>query len=768
MWKVGAVGRLCVFASLLIVGVELVSGTLPELECPEDCDCHYFRINWVTDCSESNFTDIPYEGLSQNVYILNMNGNNVTEVQRFPEDIKLRRLQLADNFLTRLSRQSFAGLSYLLDADFSGNRITHVDPDAFSDSLGLITLEIQQNPLEPVDGPFLSSRSLMYLDLSDCHLTRLSTQFFSLCTSLNKLDLSGNPLGSIEEGIFDPLTSLEHLQLNRCNLTHIADTAFKYVTNLKTLELSGNYLTNVKWPVLLQNVALLEYLDLRKSALNNLPGDAFVNNNWLRNLVLAENELRDLDVATTLGQNLLQLDTLDLSNCHLKGPLSEDAFANATKLRTLILSGNFLSALDLSVALAPLTRLHKLSLKNCGLTRLPPDTFHRLTALEELDISRNPLNDAFTGILSPLETLKVLDMSYSNLSHVSRGTFSKMTHLRRLVLSGNRLTDLESGLFQNLTQLRTLELNDCGLSYPPEEDVFSTAIYEDFQELHLAGNPLVLSESDLLLPRQLTNVRVLDMSRCNLRTLPKDAFKDTPKITSLKLSGNYIGPESHDIEFVKQLPHLETLDLSNCMLNHLSPDVFSNNSNLSSLLLTGNPWKCDCNIFDLWEWACFTKGNLTVLVGSTTSPEDLSAGSGKRKKGLFCHYETNSFSSLKIPSRIRIKDPHAGRTWAKYVKESECVSNRKPRAERYVADPIVDGRTFYMEDSPPTWIVALACVTFFVFVSVTVGTAVVLLLKKFKKQNVGRYSMSAIDLGDVRSVEERAVIPKRRTNQKII
>lgn len=131
MWKLGAVGRLYIIAVLLMLGAELVSGTLPELECPEDCDCHYFRINWVTDCSESNFTEIPHEGLSQNVYVLNMNSNNVTEVQRFPEDIKLRRLQLADNLLTKLSRESFAGLSYLLDADFSGNRITHVDPDAF-------------------------------------------------------------------------------------------------------------------------------------------------------------------------------------------------------------------------------------------------------------------------------------------------------------------------------------------------------------------------------------------------------------------------------------------------------------------------------------------------------------------------------------------------------------------------------------------------------------------------------------------------------------
>jgi Leucine-rich repeat (LRR) protein len=609
----------------------------------------------------------------------------------------------------------------------------------------------------------------LYLDLSDCHLTRLSTQFFTLSTSLNKLDLSGNPLGSIEEGIFDPLTSLEHLKLNRCNLTHIADTAFRNLTNLKALELSENYLITVQWTRVLGNLELLEYLDLRKSALNNLPGDAFVNNNWLRSLVLAENELRDLDVATTLGQNLLQLDTLDLSNCHLKGPLSEDAFANATKLRTLILSGNFLSAWDLSVALEPLTRLHKLSLKNCGLTRLPPNTFYRLTVLEELDISRNPLNDAFTGILSPLETLEILDMSYSNLSHISRGTFSKMTHLQRLVLSGNRLTDLESGLFQNLTQLRTLELNDCGLNRPPEEDVFNTGIYEDFHELHLAGNPLVITESEPLLPRQLSNVQVLDMSNCNLQTLPKDAFKSTPNITKLSLAGNHIGSGSSDTEFIKQLPHLESLDLSNCNLNQLSPELFSNNPNITSLKLTGNPWKCECNIYELWEWASVTKGNLAILVGSTTSPEDISTGSGKRKKGLVCHYEANSFSSPKIPSRIRKKDLHASRTWAKYIKESDCVSSSGPKAERYTADSVVKGdTTFYLEDSPSSWIFLVACVSLLIFLAMAVGTGMTLLLRRVKKQNIRRYSSSAKDLDGMESVKETEIMPKRRRYQKAI
>lgn len=107
------------------------NGELAELECPDDCDCHYFRVNWVTDCSDSNITQIPYDELSLNVYILDLNDNLITDVQPFPADIKMRRLQLAHNLLTEVKKESFAGLNYLIDADFSGNRITRIDPDAF-------------------------------------------------------------------------------------------------------------------------------------------------------------------------------------------------------------------------------------------------------------------------------------------------------------------------------------------------------------------------------------------------------------------------------------------------------------------------------------------------------------------------------------------------------------------------------------------------------------------------------------------------------------
>lgn len=107
------------------------NGELAELECPDDCDCHYFRVNWVTDCSDSNLTHIPYNELSPNVYILDLNDNYIKEVEPFPPDFKVRRLQLSANLITELKKESFAGLHYLIDVDFSFNKIRRVDVDAF-------------------------------------------------------------------------------------------------------------------------------------------------------------------------------------------------------------------------------------------------------------------------------------------------------------------------------------------------------------------------------------------------------------------------------------------------------------------------------------------------------------------------------------------------------------------------------------------------------------------------------------------------------------
>lgn len=550
-----------------------------------------------------------------------------------------------------------------------------------SDSAGLITLELQGNPLAPVEGPFLSIRTLLYLDISNCGLEYFNPQFFANITALSTLDISHNPLKSIDNEVFSPLVSLETLKINNCNLSYIADYAFSSQGNLKYLELAGNFLVTTDWTSVLQHLVRLEYLDLRKSGIVELPETTFSNNTYLRTLILAENALIDFDVGSTIGQKLQQLDTLDLSYCSLNRHLSEDSFANSTKIKSLYLSGNSLFASDLLYALAPLTGLQKLSLSNCELTRLP-DTFHKFKSLQELDISHNPLNDAFVKLLAPLETLEYLNMGYSNLSYIAPTSFSKMTSMKRLILSGNELMNLEAGLFGNLTRLESLELNFCGLRKPLNARLFfNNLTYTDLTELQLAGNPLDVPKSGPLLPKQLSRLQILDLSYCNLTFLPVDAFYYTGNLTTLILAGNHFSSPS-DLRFLEMLPHIEVLDLRYNKLSTLSPKDLAVNPNVTKLKLIGNPWKCDCSVAELWDWAHLEKGNLGILEGSTIAAEHVTVGKDKKKKLLVCNYDTSKqpmpiFVNRTATGRRPFLNPQrvltsTNRTWAKYVRESGC------------------------------------------------------------------------------------------------
>ncbi|XP_066593349.1 insulin-like growth factor-binding protein complex acid labile subunit isoform X2 [Prorops nasuta] len=665
---------LVVFLGTSTIG--LSSDVMEPQECPVDCHCHYFRINWVTDCSESNLTSIPYDELSPNVYILDMNGNNIERVGPFPTNIKLRRLQMAHNKLKELNYDAFAGLTYLLDADFSSNEITRIDPEVFRDSPGLITLELQNNPLSEIRGHFLNCRTLLYLDLNSCGIRNLNNRFFHNTTNLNKLDLSDNPLERIEPGPFDHLTNLEYLKLNRCNLTYVSSAAFAHLENLRELEMAENNLKTLSWTNVLAPLTRLEHLDVRKTGITNLPGDAFARNLYLSKLVLADNELWHLDVGNTLGHNLHSLQSLDLSNCNLQDRLTEEAFRNASKLRVLNLSGNPMFAADLTAVLRHLPKLHKLSLSRCSLRKLP-NAFDVLDHLEELDISHNPLSDAFVSILNPLKSLEYLDMSYCDLGYVGNKTFAQMTSLKKLILSGNKLHTLEEGLFANLTRMESLELNNCDLKIPVDPRVFGNREITNVVELKLSGNPLVVPNEGPLLPNQLSNLEILDLSNCNLRHLNENLFENTRKITQLNLSNNNIAGKEN-LACLKKLRMLEHLDASNNSLGTINPKVLRSNIRLLSLNLLGNPFLCNCSLVEMWDWALHVKNDLNVLIGS--QPSNFETGGTKLRKSLTCAYDEQTYRTLLSQNRsvsdrrpsLRRGDPTPTRTWAKYIRESNC------------------------------------------------------------------------------------------------
>lgn len=543
-------------------------------------------------------------------------------------------------------------------------------------------MEMQDNPIGKIEGPFLISSTLQFLDISSCNLSTINPQFFDNITSLTTLDLSNNPLTTLEAGVFDVLTSLDTLKLNDCKLTTITENTFAALSNLKSLELAGNLLTNTDWPEVFGKLGRLEYLNLRKSAITFLSEDTFANCTYLVTLILADNELHELDVGATLGTSLNHLEELDLSNCKIREPISGEAFANATRLKSLYLSGNPLFAPDLQEAIAPLPRLERLFLSNCNLHNLP-DNFNTFDNLQELDISHNPLVNVFTRLLAPLDKLEYLNMGYSNLSHIGPDTFSKMTSMKRLVLSGNDLLSLEAGLFGNLTQLTTLELEFCGLKRPLDANTFfKNLTYMDLREIRLGGNPLVIPAAGPVFPKQLSQVTILDMSNCNISSLNVDAFKNTVNITDLNLAGNRLKSQPGSLLFLEILQQLEKINLSNNNLTTIDPDVFVNNPKLHSLNLVGNPFVCDCKIAEMWDWANMIKGDLDVLVGAKSAEKDIVVKGNKKKRSLYCHYNETQLRNMTInanktvPGRRPFIKPreltYANRTWAKYVRESGC------------------------------------------------------------------------------------------------
>lgn len=118
-------------ATLLFIFNSVAAGPEPYY-CPAECDCHFNRNNWVTDCSDIELTAIPMQELPTYIYELNMNGNLLKKIDHFHSNISLRTLKLSRNFLTEIGRKTFAGLNSLISIDLSYNTIGYVDQLAFA------------------------------------------------------------------------------------------------------------------------------------------------------------------------------------------------------------------------------------------------------------------------------------------------------------------------------------------------------------------------------------------------------------------------------------------------------------------------------------------------------------------------------------------------------------------------------------------------------------------------------------------------------------
>ena len=185
------------------------------------------------------------------------------------------------------------------------------------------------------------------------------------------------------------------------------------LATVETLDLHGNQLVDL--PQSFDTLERLVTLNLSRNILNDGSLRVVCRLHWLRELRLADNNLKNIDNSDFVA--LTNLEIFDLSNNGLSA--IPGAIITMTKLHTLILSGNKLSS-------------------------LPEDIFRRLR-LRDLLVARNSLKGTLLPP-SPVETesMRTIDVSYNALTCFSTDPEIEMPKLQTLNISQNRLKTMPS------------------------------------------------------------------------------------------------------------------------------------------------------------------------------------------------------------------------------------------------------------------------------------------------------------------------------------
>ena len=156
-------------------------------------------------------------------------------------------------------------------------------------------------------------------------------------------------------------------------------------------------------------------------------------------------------------------------------------------------------------------RVVELDLEDVGLTGAVPAEVGRLTALRELNVSRNALT-LLPAEIGQLASLESLELGYNELTSVPE-EIGQLTSLEELHLNNNKLTSVPAEIGQ-LTSLEELHLHENQLTSVPAEIGQLTSL----TSLDLSNDQLTSVPAEI---GQLTSLRKLNLTNHRLSILPR-------------------------------------------------------------------------------------------------------------------------------------------------------------------------------------------------------------------------------------------------------
>ncbi|KAG1362576.1 receptor-like protein EIX2 [Cocos nucifera] len=450
----------------------------------------------------------------------------------------LHGLDLSDNQITREIFPNLANLSHLEHLHMAWNKISGNIPESIGNLIQLRVLDLLGNEISGVIPEFIGNlMHLRVLDLSNNEIKGEIPEFIENLIQLRVLDLSYNEIkGEIPRSIG-----------NLCKLT---------LLNIRSNSITGELVDTIEsWSACIKN---------RLDGRNSVQG--------LRALSVGYNNL-----SGTIPQTLSQLSTLqglDLASNSFTGHLTEDHFANLTRLYYLDLSYN---SFQVSRHWVPPFNARYVEMCSCHLGPKFPTWLQTQTNLESLSLCENNISDGFPTWFWDLKNIHSLNVSHNSM------TGQLPTSLRG---QQYEVFDVSSNKFHGpIPELNTSNLYTMILS----NNSFSGPIPLSFAKATNLGF-FILSHNHIngSIPQFLCNLsslQVLDISNNNLSGGVRLFFSSMDSLEVLDLSNNGLFGELHHSRYKAQQGMIDSQEDSK--LEH-SSDLMACPVNLQSLHLRNN------------------------------------------------------------------------------------------------------------------------------------------------------------------------------------
>nr|QBP05247.1 toll-like receptor 23b [Boleophthalmus pectinirostris] len=283
---------------------------------------------------------------------LNLTMNFLSQVPTAVRNIStLKFLLLSSNFIEQLRCSDFAGLSQLTELVLSNNRLFELNNCVFEDLWSLQKLYIDRNFLYTFENSFNDPlQNLLVLDAED-NIEILNRGVFNILSHLRELTVGKGTITN--DGVFDGLTDLRYLSYNLGFLSTETSAAsggrslsslFTDLPSLRTLVITFSYKLCVVLPRdFLRGLDSLTSFSSTRFFCKPHP-EMFLYTPHLLNLEITNNDQWE-NPDPTLFKPIGDLEKLDLSRNRLKS-LDVISGANLTKLKELVLADNELKIID--------------------------------------------------------------------------------------------------------------------------------------------------------------------------------------------------------------------------------------------------------------------------------------------------------------------------------------------------------------------------------------------------------------------------------------